>query len=127
MDLEYIRRFHGHLGPFVILGYRIGERIRNITSSEKIRIEMSIEEHPPVSCIADGIQLSTGSTLGRGLMKIRGTAGKRKIIVLDREKEHEYVLKDGGIERILKLLKENKLDMATKIAREIDLEEIIQG
>lgn len=127
MDLEYIRRFHGHIGPFVILGYRIGERIRNMASSEKIRIEIFVEDHPPVSCIADGIQLSTGSTLGRGLFRIRKTDGRRRIIVLDKERENEYIFKNGGIERILKMLEENKLRDAIKIAREIDLKEIIKG
>lgn len=70
--LDLIERFHGHLGPYVLLGYRMG-----LISNEKIGKDPFCKNavvfsgtKPPLSCIVDGIQLSSGCTLGKGNIKL---------------------------------------------------------
>lgn len=73
MDLprEYsvtdLARFHGHLGPFIVLGYRMGRyaltRLGNDPFS--LRAEVYCSGVTPQSCLADGVQLGSGCTLGK--------------------------------------------------------------
>jgi formylmethanofuran dehydrogenase subunit E len=59
--------FHGHLGPYIVLGYRIGKYVRENFCDDPFR--MKAEVHcagtPPQSCLADGVQLGSGCTLGK--------------------------------------------------------------
>lgn len=66
--LEKIESFHGHLGPYVVIGYRMG-----LIANEKLGKDpfsktaiVSTGNTPPISCMIDGIQLSSGCTLGKG-------------------------------------------------------------
>ena len=64
--------FHGHLGPYIVLGYRIGKYARQHFCDDPF--EMSAEVHcagvPPQSCLADGVQLGSGCTLGKRNIEI---------------------------------------------------------
>jgi formylmethanofuran dehydrogenase subunit E len=66
--LEKIERFHGHLGPYAVIGYRMGkiasEKLGNNPFSKKAEVWTGTK--PPLSCIIDGIQISSGCTLGKG-------------------------------------------------------------
>ena len=72
MDQELIdrlRAFHGHLGPFAMLGYRAGKLALmelGAPSHFGIRAVVQCPPQPPPSCFADGVQYSTGCTLGKG-------------------------------------------------------------
>jgi hypothetical protein len=65
---NYLRTFHGHLGPYVVIGYRMGQ-----LALEELRSDghfgLSAEVHsilaPPHSCLIDGVQLGSGCTLGK--------------------------------------------------------------
>ena len=60
-------RFHGHIGPFLAVGLRMGllanERIGRDPMGMKATVR--VEGRPPRSCVLDGIQYSTGCTLGK--------------------------------------------------------------
>lgn len=70
--LKLIERFHGHLGPYAVIGYRMGkiacEKINNDPFGKNA--EVFTGTTPPISCIVDGIQLGSGCTLGKGNIKI---------------------------------------------------------
>jgi len=71
-QLETIERFHGHLGPYVVLGYRMG-LIANDKLGEDPFCKNAIVytgNSPPISCLVDGIQLSSGCTLGKGNIEV---------------------------------------------------------
>jgi pyrimidine-specific ribonucleoside hydrolase len=66
---------HGHLGIYAIVGVKMG-----IFALESLGAEagdISITSHagtvPPISCMNDGLQVSTGATLGHGLIKYEAT------------------------------------------------------
>jgi formylmethanofuran dehydrogenase subunit E len=61
--------FHGHLGPFLVLGIRMGLlALKDLSSSGHKNIEARVKTGttPPISCLVDGIQISTGCTMGKG-------------------------------------------------------------
>jgi len=68
-------QFHGHLGPFVMLGVRLGLTGLRETSapsnSSKLHVTVTLENRLPFSCAVDGIQVVTGCTIGNKRLKIR--------------------------------------------------------
>ena len=67
--LDRLRAFHGHLGPFAMLGYRAGRLALDRLGAPShfgISARVTCPDHTPPSCFADGIQYSTGCTLGKG-------------------------------------------------------------
>ena len=67
-DLRDLKAFHGHLGPFVVIGYLAGKRALEELSARKyfgITARVECEPKPPQSCLADGVQFATGCTLGK--------------------------------------------------------------
>lgn len=59
--------FHGHLGPYLILGLKAGLFANQILGKDPMKTEAFIQTRttPPQSCFADGVQFSTGCTLGK--------------------------------------------------------------
>lgn len=65
---DLLKMFHGHLGPYVMAGYRLGRAALTRLGANKyfrIRAEVWCPDRPPPSCALDGIQLATGCTLGK--------------------------------------------------------------
>lgn len=60
--------FHGHTGPFLVLGLKAGELSNRMLGRDpfKTRVEVRSNPKPPQSCMVDGIQFSTGCTMGKG-------------------------------------------------------------
>lgn len=60
--------FHGHGGPYIVIGLRMGllalERL-NCRGWFDIRCRAALTLEPPCSCVIDGIQCSTGCTMGK--------------------------------------------------------------
>ena len=67
-DVQLLKAFHGHLGPWVFAGMRMG---RYAIARLNANPHFGIQAHAwcpaatPVSCLLDGIQSSTGCTLGK--------------------------------------------------------------
>lgn len=70
--LEQIKNFHGHLGPYVVIGYRMGkianQKLGNNPFGKKATVYTGTT--PPISCIIDGIQISSGCTMGKGNIRV---------------------------------------------------------
>jgi len=71
-SVSYLAAFHGHLGPYIVLGYRIGKYVRENFCDDpfSLKAEIYCEGKPPQSCLADGVQLSSGCTLGKRNIEI---------------------------------------------------------
>jgi pyrimidine-specific ribonucleoside hydrolase len=61
---------HGHLGIYATVGVKMGLRAREFFNIgiDDINIISYAGREPPVSCMNDGLQVSTGGTLGHGLI-----------------------------------------------------------
>ena len=64
--------FHGHLGVFSIVGAKMGTRARELLGADRDEVEVIsfAGTKPPYSCMNDGIQVSTGATLGMGMIRL---------------------------------------------------------
>lgn len=95
LDREYgiedLAAFHGHLGPYIVLGYRIGRYVRRNFCSDPFQMKAAVHctGQPPQSCLADGVQIGSGCTLGKRNIEIvpsgelfcKFSCGGREIII----------------------------------------------
>ena len=67
--LVQVVHFHGHLGPSVVAGARMGMAgLRAVKAKGYFDVEVICEgplARPPQACFLDGVQVSTGATLGK--------------------------------------------------------------
>ena len=72
--MEKATEFHGHLGPFLAIGVRMGviglERLGN-PAYNSLAITASLPLKVPFSCIIDGLQVSTNCTVGNQKLSLR--------------------------------------------------------
>ena len=63
---------HRHLGVFAIIGVKMGIRAREYfcTGVDEMKVTTHAGSMPPLSCMNDGIQVSTGATPGHGLLTV---------------------------------------------------------
>mgnify|MGYP001766579196 CR=1 FL=1 len=63
---------HGHLGIYAIVGVKMGIRAREYFRAgvDGLQIASAAGARPPLSCLNDGLQVSTGGTLGHGLIEL---------------------------------------------------------
>lgn len=96
--------FHGHLGPYLILGILAGEAaLKRLRCKKYFDIDVKVYgvNKKPKSCLIDGLQLSTGATYGKG--NIRRVDGNRiQIILRDKKtnKKIEVSLRENLIKKL---------------------------
>lgn len=69
VSLKEAVKFHGHIGPYLVLGLLAGETaLKKLKSKKYFGLKVSVwgANKKPKSCLIDGLQLSTGSTYGKG-------------------------------------------------------------
>ena len=94
---------HGHLGIYAIIGMKMGLRALDELNAEHDHVQITSFAgiKPPLSCLNDGLQVSTGATLGHGLIKISEKSKKRPEAVFFHEGKHITIkLKDSYWELI---------------------------
>ena len=64
--------FHRHLGVFSIVGAKMGIKARELfgVGADMLEVTSYAGNKPPYSCLNDGIQVSTGATLGMGTIHL---------------------------------------------------------
>jgi formylmethanofuran dehydrogenase subunit E len=68
MNWESAKSFHGHLGPWLALGIKIGNTAIEKLEARRlfgIMVDVECPLAPPPSCLIDGLQWSTGATYGK--------------------------------------------------------------
>ena len=65
--IEDLAAFHGHLGPFLVIGYRMGRYARTTLCHDPFALSARVycSGTTPETCIADGLQMGSGCTLGK--------------------------------------------------------------
>jgi len=89
--------FHGHDGPYMVIGLRMGLTALEMLDCKgwfDLECEVRLEWNPPDSCVIDGIQSSTGCTMGKrnisvveqsGIMACFRSGGNELTLVLRSE------------------------------------------
>ncbi len=77
---EFLSRaaeFHGHLGPYLVLGLKAGLYANQVLGKNPMKTEAAIETRtiPPQSCSVDGVQFTTGCTMGKGNISVKEGEG----------------------------------------------------
>ncbi len=89
--------FHRHLGIYSIIGVKMGIRAREILEApfDTLEVVSYAGNKPPLSCLNDGLQVSTGASLGRGTISIAPLPqqGNRKPAALFKYGEEQLTLR----------------------------------
>lgn len=72
------KKLHSHFGPFLAYGLRVGliglRELGKRKGDPNLRVSVSLPYKTPISCILDGIQVSTSCTIGNKRLKIRNSS-----------------------------------------------------
>lgn len=75
--LKRAAEFHGHLGPFLVIGVRMGliglRELELKKRAEKLHITALLKYSVPFSCVLDGLQVTTGCTLGNKKLTLKNS------------------------------------------------------
>ncbi len=101
-------KFHGHLGPYLVLGILAGELATKKLRCRKyfsLKVRVWGASRKPKSCLIDGLQLSTGATYGKGnIHKLDGR--KIKIEFCNSNNNKKFILRFR--ESLIQRLEETK-------------------
>jgi hypothetical protein len=101
-------KFHGHLGPFLVLGVRAGLLANSFLGKDcfEMKATVTTDPHPPNSCFVDGIQFATGCTMGKRNIVLRKGNGT-SVLFTKEDMKLRLKVKDKLLEYINKIKSEN--------------------
>ena len=110
--LKKAAEFHGHLGPFLTLGVRMGiigiRELEVKRNEEKLRVTAMLKYSVPFSCVIDGIQVATKCTIGNKKLRLRSSSGITARFELQRGEQVTVAVNPAAFERLKnELLAEN--------------------
>jgi len=78
LAIDNAQKLHGHLGPFLVLGVRMGIIAKKALSVSDdqcgfLKANVKVPLFPPFSCLLDGIQTSTSCTVGNQRLTIENS------------------------------------------------------
>ncbi|MBI3991476.1 MAG: formylmethanofuran dehydrogenase subunit E family protein [Candidatus Omnitrophica bacterium] len=104
LTLQEAVEFHGHLGPYLVLGILAGEvALKKLKFKKHFGIDVKVwgASKKPKSCLIDGLQLSTGATYGKGnIEKLDGPLVKIRFRNRLNQKEMILTLREDLIKRL---------------------------
>lgn len=104
IQLKTAVNFHGHLGPYLVLGLLMGQyALKKIRARPHFGLEVKVwgAKNKPKSCLIDGLQLSTGCTYGKGnIIKYDGKVIKVNFRDLKTTKELTVFLSEETLKRL---------------------------
>lgn len=123
ISLKEAVKFHGHLGPYLVLGILAGDlALKKLKIKRYFGVEVRVwgANKKPKSCLIDGLQLSTGATYGKGnVHKLNGSQIRMEFINRMNNKRIYLVLAESLIKELnsLKGHKDSK-EFAKKLYKE---------
>lgn len=119
---ELVKETHGHVGPWNVVGYRMGKAILREMGSNwgdhSLVITCHIPPATPYSCLVDGIAVGTGNSMGRLDLKIGEVASLEFLHVsaVKKEGEGKIILKPSL--EYLKKIENRQVTDLENLARE---------
>jgi formylmethanofuran dehydrogenase subunit E len=106
ITLKEAVEFHGHLGPYLVLGLLAGELAVKKHKFKKyfgLNVKIWGATKKPKSCLIDGLQLSSGATYGKGnIEKFNGASIKIEFFNCANKKKIILRLKENIIQELQK-------------------------
>lgn len=90
LTIEEAVKFHGHLGPWLMIGYRAGAIARDKLSPKdfhELHCTVRVPNKVPYSCSIDGVQASASCTLGKGNIVVEDSSDFEFVFVNATTKE----------------------------------------
>ncbi len=116
-QLKAASEFHGHSGPFLVLGLRVGQlALRLLDARGYFDLSCVVETRwsPPQSCIIDGIQFSTGCTMGKHNIEIIERGGGIIAVFSKGEKSLRIQVKPSILRSISKAFRDKTTERLIK-------------
>jgi formylmethanofuran dehydrogenase subunit E len=112
--IENATRLHGHLGPFLVIGVRMGDLAKRCLhlddeSCRELQVTVKTPLSTPFTCVIDGIQATTRCTIGNQRLRVEEST---------KEISAQFKLRESG--RTL------RISVNTKLAKTL-LEEMSKG
>jgi len=117
--------FHGHLGPFLVIGVRMGliglRELKTTRGDSKLKARIILKHAVPFSCIIDGIQVTTQCTVGNGKLKLKNRGNQVSAeFKLGKGRQVTVTLKPSKLEELKRKMPKSAVDYKNiKLAREI--------
>lgn len=95
---------HRHLGIYSIVGAKMGIYAREKLTAplDSLKVVSMAGNRPPVSCLNDGLQVSTGASLGRGTIEIDDSSPRAAATFIYNDRKLTLKLKEEIIRQIKK-------------------------
>jgi formylmethanofuran dehydrogenase subunit E len=96
-------KLHGHAGPYLNLGIKMGLLALEILKAKgyfDLSVEAELEYRRPMSCFVDGLQISTGCTMGKGNIRVKNQPGKINALFTTENKNLRITLKPEIVESL---------------------------
>jgi formylmethanofuran dehydrogenase subunit E len=125
-SIEKAAEFHGHLGPFLVIGVKMGKTVKRILNpntrdQSELEATAKIPLLTPISCIIDGIQAITHCTVGNQKLEIENS---QKEIAVDFKLQHsnrklKVLVNPKIVEKLMNRISEaaSNEELAWEIAR----------
>lgn len=117
-------KLHGHSGPYLNLGIRMGLLALDQLDAKGyfgLSTEVELEYRTPMSCLIDGLQISTGCTMGKGNIKVKNNPAPIKVTIKSEQKTITVTIKPE-IYQLMDFKKNTDEDLAEKILKMGDRE-----
>lgn len=90
---------HGHTGIYSIIGAKMGIRAIEYfnVGVNNLKVKTFVGYVPPLSCLNDGIQISTGATIGQGLITVSDTILQIPTVIFEFNKQKIKMSLNGKI------------------------------
>ncbi|HOF02537.1 MAG TPA: formylmethanofuran dehydrogenase subunit E family protein [Atribacterota bacterium] len=117
-------KLHGHSGPYLNLGIRMGLLALDQLDAKGyfgLSTEVELEYRTPMSCLIDGLQISTGCTMGKGNIKVKNNPVPIKVTIKSEQKTITVTIKPE-IYQLMDFKKNTDENLAEKILKMGDRE-----
>src|SRR5271166_6678457 len=93
--LSRVLDYHGHLGPWAVIGYRVGERALKESGIPRSNKDLVVVHRCPAAvqytCMLDGLHAATGASIGKLTLKHEVvSASELGTVVVDRAHAWQY-------------------------------------
>ena len=120
-SIKQAEEFHGHVGPFIVTGLKMGFLALEKLNAEKyvgMKVVVETGTTPPISCIVDGIQVSTGCTLGKGNIEV--LPNNKPTATFTKKSDNQQIkitLKNKWLQEITNVSEESMQELAEKVLK----------
>ncbi len=127
LSLEEAVRLHGHLGPWLVLGYKIGLRAVELLGARSTDLFCTVymPRRRPFTCALDGVQAATGCTLGKLNIELR-EGGVRFVFERRDGKRVAFRLREGVPALLEHLIGSLGAEEAARRILGMDLSELVE-